>query len=173
MAAICRTTLPAMAVLLIPGFIGALLGHQTGHVLGALIGSFCAVAATRLIWVRAGEAPFPKSLAFFSQAITGLVLGVRITPATGTLMLERLMPLSCAVVYVIGVALIISHLLHKRYGWNKSLAWMSAAPGRAADLLSISQDIDLTGKERLALASVHTVRQVYFTLLVSVAITFF
>jgi Putative ammonia monooxygenase. len=78
-----------------------------------------------------------------------------------------------AVLYVVISALIIAYILHKRYHWKTSLSWMSAAPGRTSDLLAISQDIeDLNGRDRLALACVHTMRQVYFTLLISVIVTF-
>ncbi|MCC8193411.1 MAG: hypothetical protein LIP28_02025 [Deltaproteobacteria bacterium] len=55
----------------------------------------------------------------------------------------------------------------------QGLSWLSAAPGRASDMLAMSQDIELSGTERLAVVSVHTVRQVYFTLLVSAVMVFF
>ncbi|CAK7037137.1 MAG: hypothetical protein DELT_00614 [Desulfovibrio sp.] len=168
-----QTDAASYAILLVPSTVGACIGFFTGHMLGPLLGAFFAVACSRLIWVRAGEVPFPKPFGFLIQCLAGILLGTRITPETAGLLVERLLPLLSACVYVLAGGLIITQLLHKRYGWHKALSWMAAAPGRASDMLAMSQDIDLSGRERLALVSVHTVRQVYFTLFVSVVMVFF
>ena len=168
-----RADAQAYAILLVPGVLGGVLGHATGHVLGALLGAFCCVAASRIIWLRAGEVPFPKSFGYIIQCLAGILLGSRITPEIGSLVMDRMAPLVTACIYVIIGGLVASRILHHHYGWHKGLSWMASAPGRVSDMLAMSQDIDLSGRERLALASVHTVRQVYFTLLVSVVMVFF
>lgn len=160
-------------MLLVPSIAGGLLGHQTGHILGALLGAFLTLAISRLIWTRAGEAPFPKSLAFIIQCLAGMFLGSKITPETGPLLISRLAPLVSVCLYVLVGGLAVTRLLSKCYHWHKALSWMAAAPGRAGDMLAMSQDVDLTAKERLSLVCVHTIRQVWFTLLISIAMVFF
>lgn len=168
-----RASLEPYAFLLIPGAVGAVLGHMTGHILGALLGAFLFVAISRIAWIRAGEIPLPRMFGFFIQSFAGVLLGTRITPEIGSLLLARLGPLVAACLYVLGGGLIITYILAKRYNWHKGLSWMSAAPGRVGDMLAMSQDINLSGRDRLALASVHAVRQVYFTLLISAVTAFF
>lgn len=163
----------SLAMLMVPACMGAGAGYLTGHTLGTLLGSFFFVAASRLIWLRAGEVPFPKSFAFLIQSLAGILLGVRITPEIGGLLLDRLAPVSLACVSVLGGGFCIMSVLHRRFGWNKALSWMAAAPGRTADILAISQDIELTPKDRLALVCMHTVRQIYFTLFVTMAVSLF
>ncbi|SBV94530.1 membrane hypothetical protein [uncultured delta proteobacterium] len=171
--AFCRADAESYAILMVPGILGAAAGHATGHILGALLGAFCGVALSRIIWLRAGEIPFPKPFAFIIQCLAGILLGSRITPEIGDLVFARLTPLVAACLYVILAGLVAAAILHRHYKWHKGLSWMAAAPGRVSDMLAMSQDIDLSGGERLALASVHTVRQVYFTLLISAAMVFF
>lgn len=161
------------AILLTPGIAGGLAGHLTGHILGALLGAFAAVAASRIIWLRAGEVPFPKPFAFLIQCLAGILLGSRITPEIGHLIMDRLAPLVAACLFVLAAGLLVARVLHRHYRWHKGLSWMAAAPGRSSDMLSMSQDIELSRSERLALMSVHTARQVYFTLLVSAVTVFF
>ena len=160
-------------MLLVPSIIGGAIGHQTGHILGTLLGAFFALSLTRLVWVHAGEVPFPKPFAFAIQCLAGLFLGAKITPETGPLLIARLAPLVSVCLYVLVGGLVVTWLLSKCYNWHKGLSWMAGAPGRAGDMLAMSQDIDLTAKDRLALVCVHTVRQVWFTLLISVAMAFF
>ena len=169
----CQADVKAYAILLTPAVIGSILGHATGHILGALLGAFCAVAASRLIWVHAGEVPFPKPFAFIIQCLAGILLGARVTPEIGGLILDQVAPLVSACLYVCIGGLFVSRLLHRRYHWHQGLCWLASAPGRAGDMLAMSQDINLSDHDRLALVSVHTVRQAYFTLLVSVAMVFF
>lgn len=163
----------AYAYLLIPGCIGAFFGHMTGHILGALLGAFFLVAFTRIASLRAGEIPLPRHFGLFIQCMGGFLIGARITPEIGTLLMGRLVPLVAACLYVLAGGLLIARILAKRYNWHKGLSWMAAAPGRTGDMLAMSQDINLSGRERLALASVHAVRQVYFTLVISVVMAFF
>lgn len=169
----CKADAASYAILLVPSIIGAFIGKMSGHMLGPLLGSFFAVAFSRIAWLKAGEVPFPKPFGFANQCLAGILLGTRITPETAGLFVDRLLPLFFACFYVLLGGLIITNILHKRYGWHKGLSWMAAAPGRSSDMLAMSQDIDLSGRERLALVSVHTVRQVYFTLFVSVVMVFF
>ena len=159
--------------LLLPAFPGAYLGHLTGHPLGSLLGAFFAVGASRLISLHAGEVPFPRSLSYFIQCLAGLLLGVRVTPDVGELIMGRLVPLGLGVVYIVGTGMLITSLLQWRYGWSRALSWISASPGRTSDMLAISQDLDLTSQDRLALVAVHAVRQIFFTLLLSVVAKFF
>lgn len=166
-----RMDAKSYAILLFPALVGASVGYKSGHTLGIVLGSFAFVAASRLIWLRAGEVPFPRPFSFLIQSLAGILLGVRITPEIGRLLLERLVPVSLACACVLGGGFIIMQILHRRYGWNKALSWMAAAPGRTADILAMAQDIDLTAKDRLALVCMHTVRQVYFTLFVTAAIS--
>ncbi len=168
-----RTDAESYAMLLVPGFIGGAVGHTTGHILGVLLGAFAGVALSRIIWLRAGEVPFPKPFAFIIQCLAGILLGSRVTPEIGQFILARLAPLVAACLFVLVAGMIVSSILHRRYAWHKGLSWMAAAPGRASDMLAMSQDLELSGKERLALVSVHTVRQVYFTLLISAVMVFF
>ncbi len=158
--------------MLAPSCIGAALGSLTGHVLGPLLGASAFVALSRMLWTRAGETPFPRSFSYIYQSLAGILLGARITPDIGALLLSRALPLAGAVLYVLAAGFVIALVLHRRYGWHGGLAWLSAAPGRSGDMLAIAQDINLSGKERLALVSVHTVRQVYFTLFVSTLTVF-
>lgn len=159
-------------ILMVPGIAGAVIGRATGHILGALLGAFLFVAVSRILWLRAGEIPFPRPFTFIIQCLAGILLGSRITPETGSLLLERLFPFVASCLYVVAAGIIISHILHKHYHWHKALSWLSSSPGRTADMLAMAQDIDLTGRDRLALVSVHAVRQVYFTLLVSIVMVF-
>lgn len=168
-----KTDAAAYAILLVPGIAGALAGTLSGHMLGPLLGTFFAVALSRLLWRRAGEIPFPKPFGFITQCLAGILLGTRITPETAGLFINRLPSLTLACVYVLFGGLLITAILHKRYGWHKGLSWMAAAPGRASDMLAMSQDIELSGGERLALVCVHTVRQIYFTVFVSGVMIFF
>ena len=161
------------AILLVPSIIGGFIGDATGHILGALLGAFCGVAASRIIWLRAGEVPFPKSFAFLIQCLAGILLGSRITPETGALILGRLLPLVAACLFVLIAGLIVAWALNRYYKWNRMVSWLAAAPGRASDMLAMSQDLELSNAERLGVVSVHTVRQVYFTLLISVVMMFF
>ncbi|MDR3074248.1 MAG: AbrB family transcriptional regulator [Deltaproteobacteria bacterium] len=165
-----RAGVETYAMQLVPGLAGGVLGHTTGHILGPLLGAFFAVAASRILWAKAGETPFPRAFAFILQSLAGILLGSRITPDIGVLLLDRLLPLVTACLYVLIAGLIAARVLTRRYGWNKALSWMAAAPGRASDMLAMSQDIELSGRERLALVSIHTVRQIYFTLLISLLI---
>lgn len=169
----CRADAATYLMLLVPSVIGGAIGHMTGHILGALLGAFFALSVSRLVWVRAGEAPFPKSFAFIIQCLAGIFLGSKITPETGPLLIARLAPLVSVCLYVLVGGLAVTWLLSKCYGWHRGLSWMAAAPGRAGDMLAMSQDINLTTKDRLALVCVHTVRQIWFTLLISVAMAFF
>jgi membrane AbrB-like protein len=171
--AFCRTDAEQYALLLAPGVAGAVTGNATGHILGALLGAFCGVALSRVIWPQAGEIPFPKSFAFIIQCLAGILLGSRVTPEIGGLVLTRLTPLAAACFYVIIAGMMAAAILRRRYGWHGGMSWMAAAPGRVSDMLAMSQDIDLSDGERLALASVHALRQVYFTLLISAAMVFF
>lgn len=155
------------ALLLFPAILGSFLGKLSGHALGPLLGAFTAVAASRILWLRAGGTPFPRPFAFVIQCLAGILLGVRITPEITGLIVDKAAPLIAAVLFVLAAGLLIAAVLHRRFGWHKGLAWMAAAPGRASDMLAVSQDMDLTSHDRLALACVHTVRQVYFTLFVS------
>ncbi len=167
-----RTAAFNCSTLLVPGCFGAFLANFTGHVLGPLLGAFTTVALCRIVWVRAGEVPFPRSFGFLLQSMAGVLLGARITPEIGSLLLARAVPLVSAVLYVLIVGLLIAMFLHRRHGWHKGLSWLAGAPGRASDMLAIAQDIDLSGKERLALVSVHTARQVFFTIFISVVTIF-
>ncbi len=171
--AACRAVAPDYAILLIPGCAGAFFGHLSEHVLGPLLGAFAGVAFSRVAWSRAGEVPFPKPFGLILQCLAGILLGARVTPEIGSLLLDRSVPLLSAVAYVLGAGIVIAWVLHRHYAWHKGLSWLAAAPGRASDMLAISQDIDLSGRERLALVSVHTVRQVYFTILISIVTVFF
>ena len=168
-----QADIKAYAILLVPAVIGSILGQATGHVLGALLGAFCAVAASRLIWIHAGEVPFPKPFGFIIQCLAGILLGARVTPEIGGLILNQVAPLISTCLYVCVGGLFVSWLLHRRYHWDRGLSWLASAPGRTGDILAMSQDLDLSDHDRLALASVHTVRQAYFTLLISVAMVFF
>lgn len=159
-------------ILLVPGVLGATVGSRTGHILGPMLGAFCAVALTRVAWLRAGEVPFPKPIGYVIQSLAGILLGTRISPETIDLLLARIIPLALACFYVLLGGILISWVLHKRYGWHKALSWMAAAPGRTADMLAMSQDMDFSGRDRLALVSVHAMRQVYFTIFVSVIVVF-
>ena len=167
-----RIGITAYTILLIPSIIGGIIGNASGHSLGALLGAFCCVAASRILWSRAGEVPFPKSFGFVLQCLAGIILGSRVTLDTGALILDRLLPLTAVCLYVLLGGFIVAWILHRHYKWDKILSWMAAAPGRASDMLAISQDINFSGHERLALASVHTIRQVYFTLLISLMMIF-
>lgn len=169
----CRTDAESYAILLVPAIAGAALGHATGHILGSLLGSFSFVALSRLIWLRAGKVPFPKPFAFMIQCLAGILLGSRVTPEIGELIMARIAPLTTACLFVLAAGLIVARILHNHCKWHKGLSWMAAAPGRASDMLAMSQDIELSGHERLMLVSVHTVRQVYFTLLISLVMVFF
>lgn len=160
------------AILLLPAAVGGLLGYVSGHAMGPLLGAFAAVAASRVIWLRAGEVAFPRCFAFIIQSLAGILLGVRITPDIGLLLINWITPLMAAVTFVLVAGLLISTMLHRCFKWNKALSWMAAAPGRASDMLAISHDIDMTSHDRLALACVHTVRQVYFTLFIPVVSLF-
>lgn len=162
-----RENAAAHAVLLIPGIFGAVVGHATGHILGTLLGAFFAVAASRIIWQRAGNMPFPATLTFLLQCLAGILLGIRITPDTGALLLERLAPFAITCLYVVAVGMLASRILVRRYHWHGGLSWLAASPGRTSEMLAMSQELDLAGNDRLALVCVHAVRQVYFTLLVS------
>lgn len=168
-----KASAAAYVYLLVPGCIGAFFGHMTGHILGALLGSFFLVAFTRIASLRAGEVPLPRRFGFLIQCFGGILIGARITPEIGSLLLGRLVPLVAACLYVLAGGLVISIVLARRYGWHKGLSWMAAAPGRTGDMLAMAQDINLSGRERLALASVHAVRQVYFTLLISAVMALF
>jgi len=169
----CRADAESYAILLIPAAIGAVLGHATGHILGSMLGSFAMVALSRVIWLRAGEVPFPKPFAFIIQCLAGILLGSRITPEIGELIMTRIAPLTTACLFVLIAGLGVAWILHNYCKWHKGLSWMAAAPGRAPDMLAMSQDIELSDRERLALVSVHAVRQVYFTLLISLVMVFF
>ncbi len=166
-------TAPSMAILFVPAVVGGFLGDLSGHPLGSLLGSFLAVAASRLIWKKAGEIPFPTFMAFIAQCFTGVLLGVRITPDIGDLLASRALPIAMGIVYIIAIGLIISYMLSRKYGWSRELSWISAAPGRTPDMLAISYDLDMNGNERLALVTVHAVRQIYFTLLTSSLVMLF
>ena len=160
-------------LLLGPAAVGAPLGKLTGHPLGPLLGAFLAVAVVRILSLRAGEVPFPRILGVVVQSLAGVLLGVCVTPDIGRLLLTRLLPFGLSVVYIVGAGLFISHLLQKWYGWSKELSWMSAAPGRTSDMLAISQDLAMSGRDRLALVTTHTVRQIAFTLLLSLVTALF
>ena len=160
-------------ILLVPSVIGGFIGNATGHILGALLGAFCCVAVSRILWLRAGEIPFPKSFAFLLQCLAGILLGSRITPETGTLVLGRLLPLVAACLFVLVAGLIVAWIVTRYYRWSMTVSWLATAPGRASDMLAMSQDLDISNTERLGVASVHTVRQVYFTLLISAIMVFF
>lgn len=155
------------AALLVPALLGGCLGGYTGHTLGPLLAAFIFVAASRIASAKAGKAPFPKLFAFIIQCLAGVLLGVRITPQIGDLLIDRAAPLAATVVFVLVAGYAISWFLSKKFGWNTALSWMAAAPGRASDMLAISQDIELSSRDRLALTCAHTVRQVWFTLFIS------
>ncbi len=163
----------AYVFLLAPAFPGAFVGNMSGHPLGPLLGAFLAVGISRVVSLRAGEVPFPRPLTYVIQSLAGLLLGVRVTPDVGTLIMSRLMPLGIGVVYIVGTGLLITWMLQRRFGWSRAQSWISAAPGRTSDMLSISQDLNLTGRDRLALVAVHAIRQIYFTLVLAVVSKFF
>ena len=158
------------AILLVPAALGGLVGSLAWPLLGAMLGAFSLVALSRLAWPRAGRVRFPRSFAFAIQCLAGVLLGLRINPDIGSLVLERAGLLLIGVGFMLAAGLAIAALLHRRFGWNRALAWMAAAPGRASDMLAMAHDLELAPGERLALAGVHTVRQVYFTLFASLAV---
>jgi len=109
-------------------------------------------------------------MVFFVQSCAGLLLGSRITSNILDLLASRLLPLGLSLVYILGVSLLFAKMLERRHNWNPALSWMAAAPGRTSDMLAISHDIAMTPHERLALVTMHTMRQLYFTALVSVIV---
>ncbi len=156
-----------------PAALGAYCGSFTNHPLGSLLGAFILVAASRMAWARAGEISFPVSVGVLAQCLAGLLLGIRITPDIGSFLVSRLTPFVFSIIYILGTGLAAAGILRRLYGWSKELSWMSAAPGRTTDMLAISQDLDMTGYDRLALATVHAVRQLYFTLFISILTALF
>lgn len=168
-----RVSATSLLILLVPGVLGAFAGKYSGHPVGPMLGAFLAVSITRLISARAGEIPFPKSLSFTVQCCAGFLLGIRITPGIGDLIVLRALPLAFSLVYLLGTSLILARVLQRHYGWSPALSWMAAAPGRTSDMLAISYDLSMTGHERLALVTVHTIRQIYFTLFTSTVLLFF
>lgn len=168
-----RIDFVSLVILLSPAVLGAFAGKLSPHPVGPMLGAFIGVCITRISFIRAGEIPFPRSLSFLVQCCAGFLLGIRVTPGIGDLILLRAMPLALSLVYILGTSLVLARVLQRYYKWSPALSWMAAAPGRTSDMLAISYDLSMTGHERLALVSVHTIRQIYFTMFTSTVLLFF
>ncbi len=168
-----RIDFVSLVILLSPAVLGAFAGKLSPHPVGPMLGAFIGVCITRISFIRAGEIPFPRSLSFLVQCCAGFLLGIRVTPEIGDLILLRAMPLALSLVYILGTSLVLARVLQRYYKWSPALSWMAAAPGRTSDMLAISYDLSMTGHERLALVSVHTIRQIYFTIFTSTVLLFF
>jgi membrane AbrB-like protein len=137
-----------LAAALVGGVTAEALSVPAGAVLGAIVG---AVAVN--LW-----RPGPRLRREFREAgkiLLGSVVGLSFAPELMAAIGGMLIPVTVGVTALIVAGLLLSLLLHRRFGWDMATALYACTPGGLSELAITSEDV---GARSHVVVAVHTVR---------------
>lgn len=117
---------------------GGLLFRALGVAAGALSGSM--IAGTLLCIFR-GKVPFPSSLRFVLQVLSGVFIGVGIDWEAVATLPELVVPALIMIVGIFAFVFVTAGLMHKIFKIDKAVCYLASTPGGVQEMALLSEDL--------------------------------
>ena len=142
-----------VALALLLGLAGALLGERLRLPGGAFTGALLLAALARLAGAPLAEPP--EWLQVAARAVLGLAIGAALTPATMRTIAASALPIAIVVLAITLLGILVARAIHRLTRMPMATALCAATPGVLSAMVALARDLDADAR---LVASMHLVR---------------